>query len=87
LSTYVPKGALFYGRPRRRKEVEFSDALKQKTREESYRLHEFITNKVTPKAKYSKKCRTCSLIDLCIPKITGIRKNVDQYLSQADLAE
>jgi len=87
LSTHVPKGALFYGRPRRRKEVEFTDALKQKTHEESYRLHEFISKKVTPKAKYSKKCRTCSLIDLCIPKITGIRKNVNQYLSQSDLAE
>lgn len=87
LSTYVPKGALFYGRPRRRKEVEFIDALRQKTHEESYRLHEFISKKVTPKAKYSKKCRSCSLIDSCIPKITGIRKNVNQYLSQADLSE
>lgn len=87
LSTYVPKGSLFYGRPRRRKEVEFTYALKQKTHEESYRLHEFISKKVTPKARYSKKCRTCSLIDLCIPKITGIRKDVNQYLSQADLAE
>jgi len=87
LSTYVTKGALFYGRPRRRKEVEFTDALKQITHEESYRLHEFISKKVTPKAKYSKKCKSCSLIDLCIPKITGIRKNVNQYLSQVESAE
>lgn len=87
LCTKVLKGALFYGRPRRRKEVEFTDALKQKTYEETYRLHEFISKKVTPKAKYSKKCRSCSLIDLCIPKTTGIRKNISQYLSQMESAE
>jgi len=87
LSTDVLKGALFYGRPHRRKEIEFTDALKQKTHEETYRLHEFILKRETPKVKYSKKCRSCSLIDLCIPKITGIRKNINQYLSQMQSAE
>lgn len=82
LCTSVLSGALFYGLPRRRKEVEFQNSLKQKTQEEVYRLHEFVLKRKTPRAKYTRKCKSCSLINLCMPKISGVRKNINQYLSQ-----
>jgi CRISPR-associated exonuclease Cas4 len=87
LSASIPRGALFYGRPRRRKEVEFTEALRQQTRDTAGQLHELFRSRQTPKAAYSKKCESCSLLERCMPKITGIKKNIRHYLSQAGMDE
>ena len=85
LGAAVTRGALFYGRPRRRKEIDFTDTLRRRTKEASVQLHQLFQRRQTPKAKYTKKCRSCSLINLCMPKITGIRKDIQYYLSKAGL--
>jgi CRISPR-associated exonuclease Cas4 len=85
LGTRIAGGALFYGRPRRRQEVEFSETLRQQTRDTAARLHELLGSGQTPRAAYGKKCESCSLLERCLPKITGIHKNVRHYLSQAGL--
>jgi CRISPR-associated exonuclease Cas4 len=87
LGTSITVGALFYGRPRRRQEVEFTETLRQQTREAAGQLHELFRTHRTPTAAYSKKCENCSLLGLCLPKITGVRKNIRHYLSQAGMDE
>ena len=87
LGVSVPRGALFYGRPRRRKEVEFTEALRQQMRDAAGQLHELFNSRKTPAAKYEKKCQSCSLIERCMPKITGVKKNIRHYLSQAGMDE
>jgi CRISPR-associated exonuclease Cas4 len=87
LCTGIPRGALFYGRPRRRKEVEFTEALRQQTRDAAAQLHALFNSRKTPAAKYEKKCESCSLLERCMPKITGIKKNIRHYLSQAGMEE
>ncbi len=87
LGTSIPDGALFYGRPRRRKEVEFTETLRQQTRETAGQLHELLRNGRTPTAAYEKKCESCSLLERCLPQITGIKKNIRHYLSQAGMDE
>jgi len=87
LGTKIPRGALFYGRPRRRKEIDFTDVLRHETKRAGAELHRLFENGQTPKAKYTKKCRSCSLINLCMPKVTGIRKDIQHYLSKAGLDE
>ena len=87
LGASIPQGALFYGRPRRRQEVEFTETLRQQTRDTAGQLHELFRSRQTPKAAYSKKCESCSLLELCMPKITGIKKNIRHYLSQAGMDE
>jgi len=87
LGVSIARGALFYGRPRRRKEVEFAETLRQQTRDTAGQLHELFRSRQTPKAAYSKKCESCSLMALCMPKITGIHKNIRHYLSQAGMDE
>jgi len=39
LQTHVPKGALFYGKPRRREQVEFTDELRVQTEQAAAELH------------------------------------------------
>lgn len=78
----VPSGMLFYGVPRRRYGVAFDDALRQRTENLSARLHGLTKAGKTPKAEYSKRCRSCSLIDCCMPKALSKRGMVEKYLSK-----
>jgi len=87
LGASIPRGALFYGRPRRRTEVEFTETLRQQTRDTAGQLHELFRSRQTPTAAYSKKCESCSLLERCLPKITGIKKHIRHYLSQAGMDE
>ena len=83
LNTQVSCGAVFYGLPRRRMDVEITPSLREQTESAAKRLHELIRSGVTPTAEYEKKCRSCSLFDLCMPKrIGGGKRNVDAYLKE-----
>jgi len=87
LRTEVPCGALFYAKSRRRYEVEFDAGLRERTEAAATGLHELFNGGKTPVAKYEKKCESCSLLEHCMPKITGIKKNIRHYLSQAGMDE
>lgn len=79
----VPCGAIFYGKTRHRIDVVFDAALRQETEDASNRLHEFIRLGVTPKPEYSKKCESCSLIAICMPKVLSQNYSVNKYLKEA----
>ncbi len=78
----VPAGAIFYGRPRRRQQVVFTDELRQRTAELAKRVHELLASGHTPPPHYDKKCRGCSLIDLCMPRALE-KRSVRKYLAAA----
>lgn len=82
LQTDITSGAFFYGRPRRRTEVQLDETLRQKTCQIIASVHELFNNRITPKVPYSKKCDSCSLNSYCMPKTTGVNKNIDLYLSK-----
>lgn len=83
LGVAVPEGALYYGKPRRRLAVVFDDALREKTKEAARRLHELISSGRTPQARYEKKCESCSMLSVCMPKVTGSRRSVQGYMAKA----
>lgn len=83
LEVAVPEGALYYGTPRRRLVVVFDEALREKTREAARRLHELISSGHTPQARYEKKCESCSMLSVCMPKVTGSHRSVRRYMAQA----
>jgi len=82
LDVAIPAGALFYGRNRRRQPVIFDEELRGVTAETAARLHELIESGRTPYAVYGRKCDSCSLLDICLPKITSGKKRVDRYLDK-----
>lgn len=83
LDVVIPAGAFFYGKPRRRTEVEFDAGLREKTRQTAEALHVLFNSRKTPTVRYSKKCDNCSLYLQCMPKTTGLNKKIDLYLSKA----
>lgn len=64
----VPEGALFYGETRRRVEVSFDEALRKLTIDTIAGLVRlFQANKTPPPTEDVKRCRACSLEELCQP--------------------
>ncbi len=82
LGVRVDSGAIFYGRTRRRLEVDFDGPLRRKTEKAAARLHELIESGVTPKPDYTKKCKSCSLVDLCLPQAIRKRVSVAGYVDR-----
>jgi len=80
LDVEIKNGALFYGRTHRREEVVFDDKLRLETDDAARKVHALIESGITPKAEYSKKCKKCSLYDLCMPKVS---RKASSYLMKA----
>ena len=83
LGRAIWKGALFYSLTRRRLDVVFDDGLRQITHDSARRFHTLVRAGDTPKAVYSVKCESCSLIEDCLPKMTNGRKSALDYLANA----
>lgn len=86
LGVAIPRGALFYARTRRREDVAFDTALRRRLEDAAARLHQLIASRITPTAKREPKCKLCSLLPLCMPEVTGVRRSVARYVQNA-LAE
>jgi CRISPR-associated exonuclease Cas4 len=71
LETTIARGAIFYGNPRRRLEVEFTSELRQRTEELAATMHRLYRSGVTPAATPGPYCRNCSLVDVCLPEATS----------------
>ncbi len=80
LNTTVQRGEFFYGKIRRRIQVEIDDQLRKQTEEIIANIRELVTNKRTPAAEYSEKCRNCSLESICLPKAMNDKK-LKQYMN------
>lgn len=80
LNVHVPEGAVFYGKPRRRLDVAFTPGLRMETEIAAARLQELFNSGRTPTAVYEKKCESCSLMPVCMPKTMNGRRMVDRYI-------
>ncbi len=80
LGVKVPAGALFYGKIRHRQDVDFDADLRSETEDTARRFHELVEARKTPKPVYGKKCESCSMKDLCLPKTVAKGKSVVRYL-------
>ncbi|QDH19686.1 CRISPR-associated protein Cas4 [Saccharibacillus brassicae] len=84
LGVTVAEGALFYGERERRAEVVFTDSLRTRVEDYLWGMRELFERGETPPARYRPGCKSCSLINVCLPKMkTG---SVDSYM-QAYLGE
>lgn len=81
-SVVITAGALFYGTTRRRLDVVFDQLLRDQTATAADRLHRLIEHGLTPSATYEKKCDSCSLFSLCLPRSVGQNKSAMAYLNR-----
>lgn len=81
-STEITEGALFYGETRRRESVVFTDELRDEVKRMLEEMHQYYNRGYTPKVKKSKACNSCSLKEMCLPKLekTG---SVSAYMKKS----
>lgn len=65
----VPVGYLFYDEIHRREKIEITSARQSEVRLTLEEMHRAFARGVTPKGNATKKCQSCSLKDLCLPKL------------------
>jgi len=80
LNVHIPVGALFYGKTRRRLDVDFDEALRQETQDVAKLTHDLIDAGITPAPVYAKRCESCSLMAECMPKTIQKKRSVKSYL-------
>lgn len=83
LDVKVPRGALFYGQTRRRRDVLVDATLRQRTEQACARLHDMIGNRETPRARREKKCDSCSLLNLCLPDAVAPSRSAARHFAKA----
>ncbi len=80
LHTTIKRGAFFYGRIRRRVQIELDEALRSQTEAIIASVRELVSKKIVPTARYMAKCKHCSIFDVCQPKAMNERK-LEQYMN------
>ena len=85
-STQIPEGALFYGETKRREIVEITEELRSEVKEMFQEMHQYYERQYTPKVKTGKGCTSCSLKELCMPRL-GKTGSVKNYMEQALMEE
>jgi len=82
LNATIPAGALFYGKTRRRLDVDFDEALRLETEAAAIKTHELIDAGITPAPVYAKRCESCSLMAECMPKTIQKKRTVESYIKR-----
>lgn len=65
----IPEAFLFYGETKRRLNVILDKGLRERVKTIAKEMHELYDKRYTPKVKVSKKCKSCSLAEICMPKL------------------
>ena len=75
----IDSGYLYYGEPKKRTKVIVDDALRSKVKTDIKQMHQYFRRKHTPDVRSSKKCSSCSVKDICMPKRKKY-KSVENYI-------
>ncbi|MCD8337947.1 MAG: CRISPR-associated protein Cas4 [Lachnospiraceae bacterium] len=85
--TQIDEGFLYYGETKHRTRVLFEDELRDYVRQCSLEMHDYFGRGYTPKVKPATKCRSCSLANLCVPKLNkkgSVSKYIETYITDDD---
>lgn len=74
------EGFLYYGKTRSREHVSFTPDLRQHVKSDVAEMHRLYARGCVPRVKPGAKCRSCSLVDMCMPKTQA--KSVEKYMRE-----
>lgn len=78
----IIEGALYYGERERRVPVKFDSLLRERVRKLSLEMHEAFASGVTAKPVFAPKCKSCSLVDICKPKMSFGSGSTERYMRE-----
>lgn len=80
LSTTIYIGYLYYGKTRRRTAVSFTQELRQTVKQAATEMQQHYQRNYTPKVKPKKACKSCSMLEICLPYVQNSPKSVEEYI-------
>ena len=80
--TDIPEAALYYGKIKRRQRLILTGELRQRVKESVAEMHRLMLDGRTPKAKMGKACKSCSLVEICQPKLMK-QVSASEYIRRA----
>ena len=78
----ISEGALWYMQTRHRIPVVFSDDLRAQTLATIAAVRELLESRQTPPPDYGKRCKACSLVEICQPELLGKRDRSVGYVEE-----
>ena len=80
--TTIAEGAIFYISSHRRQRVVLDEPLRRLVLETAKELHHIRESLSVPAARYSEKCKRCSLLEYCMPAVGHSARAYCQKLAQ-----
>ena len=71
LNVAVPKGAIYYGQPRRRAEINLTADLREEVARLCSRARELYGSRLMPPPRLGRHCSNCSLENVCMPNLAA----------------
>lgn len=71
-ATDIKEGFLYYASTHSRERAELTESLRTEVKAAVEEMHHLYGRRYVPKVRPSSSCRACSLVDLCMPKASGI---------------
>lgn len=69
LGVVIPQGALYFVASKQRRTIEFDAPLRVRTLQVVEEVRNMLQTLLLPRAKYDRRCRSCSLLDACLPMV------------------
>lgn len=78
----IEEADFYYNEIRRRKTIKITENLRSLVAMRSEEMHEIFRTGITPAAEGGKHCSLCSLVDICVPKLTKKKNPVRRYIGR-----
>ena len=78
----IDEADFYYNQTRRRQHVKITKDLRDIVLSLTGEMHELFRNGITPDAESAKNCPRCSLVDVCVPKLTKKKVSVGNYIQK-----
>ncbi|WP_031514023.1 CRISPR-associated protein Cas4 [Desulfofalx alkaliphila] len=83
LSTTIEYGYLFYGKTKHRTKIVFGKQLRDEVVRLAEQMHSVFNKQITPKPLTNNKgCKSCSLVNVCLPKLGTKQAGVNSYIKR-----
>jgi len=82
LCAEISEAFLYYGQTRRREHIALTKELRGKVRAMFAEMREHYARRYTPRVRTSKACGSCSLKDVCLPKLQKQSRNIQAYIDE-----
>lgn len=81
-NTTIKTAFIYYKSIHRRIEYEIGNKERKLLKDTLEEMRSYLKNKEIPYYEYNKKCKSCSLNEICMPKVRTTKRTVNNYLKK-----